>query len=59
MFNTFETDCNLYAKTSAENIRTSCLKYTLTFFFHVGINIRYFGSYPCSNAKNDNASNTK
>jgi hypothetical protein len=49
----------LYAKTSAGNIRTSCLKYAhTTIFFHVGISIRYFGSYLCLYAKNDAASNT-
>jgi hypothetical protein len=33
VLNTFETDCNSNAKSSAGNIRTSCLKYANTNFF--------------------------
>ncbi len=57
VFHTFEADYNSYAITSAGNIRTSCLKYAHTFFFYIGKSIRYFGSYPCSYAKNDATSN--
>ncbi len=58
VFHTFEADYNSHAKTSTGNIRTSCLKYAHTFFSYVRISIRYFGSCPCSCAKNDAASNT-
>jgi hypothetical protein len=40
VLHTFEGDCNSYAKTSAGNIKSICLKYGQTnFCFYVGISM--------------------